>query len=434
MAWQSAAFSEKTIEKVAVVLIRKLHDLEGKLKDLSDERISEWEKGQEFEKIELRERIQMLEERQVKILARYEQMRQTLSKVSEQVFNLKQKLRYHKTEAISNMAKVLAFESAQIPLDVDHMREMVVALKIENKRLTAKLPIDEPKEEGGEKEGGRKKKEGKAAATAAAEAIMPVAAGQNLIRDGDVIVAGTKMQLMACLLSKVNADTTFSVDFLCVYPCFLSGNVLLQNIIQRFTSSTDKSQQLRVFNVMKTWVNCNYLDFRDDASLRESALDFIPTMADVVSERQTQMLISVLEKKVNSVESEPKTYLIPKSKEWNLLKLDSAEIARQMTLHDSKLYRLIDPRMAMKNPEELLMTKRMRKIEGWVERELKKSKKKPVTIKKFIEIILHCFRLRNLFSTFVLIDAVGATSDENRKLISKGYSFSSSNNFFCFWK
>jgi hypothetical protein len=171
---------------------------------------------------------------------------------------------------------------------------------------------------------------------------------------------------------------------------------------------------------MKTWVNCNYLDFRDDVALRESAMEFIPTMADVVSERQTQMLLSVLEKKVNTVESEPKTYLIPKSKEWNLLKLDSAEIARQMTLHDSKLYRLIDHRMAMKNCEELLIFKRMKKIESWVEREMKKSKKKPVTIKKFIEIILHCFRLRNLFSTFVLIDAVGATSDENRKLITKG--------------
>jgi hypothetical protein len=118
------------------------------------------------------------------------------------------------------------------------------------------------------------------------------------------------------------------------YIDILIGTVLLQNIIQRFTNSTDKSQQLRVFNIMKAWINCQYLDFRDDPSLKQSTLEFVPTMAAVVSEKQTQMLITMLEKKLSSLETEPKTYLIPKTKEWNLIKLDSGEIARQMTLYD----------------------------------------------------------------------------------------------------
>jgi hypothetical protein len=189
--WQAAS-SEKTIDKVAMVLFRKLSELEMKLKDIQDERVSEWEEGQEFEKIELRERIQLLEERQVKILARYEQMRHTLSRVSEQVFNMKQKLRYHKSEAIANMAKVLSYDTAPIPLDTEQMREMVIALKIDNKKLTGKLPVEEAKEEGGgggEKEGQRRgKKDGKGgggAAATSAEAVLPVAAGQSLLRDGE---------------------------------------------------------------------------------------------------------------------------------------------------------------------------------------------------------------------------------------------------------
>ena len=132
------------------------------------------------------------------------------------------------------------------------------------------------------------------------------------------------------------------------------------------------------------------------------------------------MLTALLEKKISSEEKEPKTYLIPKSKEWNLLKLDSGELARQMTLHDSKLFRMIEPRQCLQNPEEILLAKRVKKVEQWVDREMKKSKKKSLTIKKFIEVIEHCRRLRNLHSTFVLLDAVRATSDDNRKLINKG--------------
>ena len=86
----------------------------------------------------------------------------------------------------------------------------------------------------------------------------------------------------------------------------------------------------------------------------------------------------------------------------------------------SKLYRLIDPRVAISSPEDLLIFKRVKKVETWVAREVSKSKaKKSVLIKKFIEIIEHCRRLRNFHSTFVLLDAVCATSEDNKKLIMK---------------
>ena len=405
----------KELGDVGTNLYRKIADLEKTLTGFDDENIADWEAGQEVdpEKLELQERIAYLEEQQVKILARYEHMRQTLATVSEQVFRLKQKLRYHRSEAILNMAKSLATD-VNVPNDVDTLKEMVIALRNENKALASRAPRAA---RGGERD---EMDRGPREAVARPQKQQMVKAGQNLVLEGDTIVAGTKPQLLGCLLSKVNPDAAFSLDFLSVYPAFLSGQVLLQNIMSRFQSTTDKSQQLRVFNIMKCWINCNHTDFRDDPSLKQSTLEFIPTMADVVTEKQTTMLTALLEKKISSEEKEPKTYLIPKSKEWNLLKLDSGELARQMTLHDSKLFRMIEPRQCLQNPEEILLAKRVKKVEQWVDREMKKSKKKSLTIKKFIEVIEHCRRLRNLHSTFVLLDAVRATSDDNRKLINKG--------------
>jgi hypothetical protein len=384
---------EKTLDKVGLQLLKKIIDIEGRLSDVKDDLVADWEKGNgDVEKIELQERIHDLEEQQVKILARYEQMHHTLSAVSEQVFRMKQKLRYNKSEAISNMVKTLTTETTPIPEEIDLIKEMAVALKIENKVLSAKVPRD-PKDEIVENqaanEPSNRRQLGKSGVPgrdggAGAGGGM-VIGSEHLVKEGDIIIAGTKPKLMGALLAKANPDQNFTVDFLCVYPCFMSGSVLLQNIIQRYTSSQDKSQQLRIFNIMKTWINCNYIDFRDDASLHEAVTQFIPTMADVVTEKQSQMLLSILEKKISAVESEPKNYLIPK-KEWNLLKLDSADIARQMTLHDSKLYRLIDPRVGIKSPDDLLLTKRIKKVELWVEKEMRKSKKKSLTIKKFVDV------------------------------------------------
>ena len=72
----------------------------------------------------------------------------------------------------------------------------------------------------------------------------------------------------------------------------------------------------------------------------------------------------------------------------------------------------------MKHPEELLITKRIQKVELWVDRELKKTKKKSLVIKKIVEVIVHCSRLRNFHTTFVLLDAICQADD--RKSVMKG--------------
>eukprot|EP00009_Paramoeba_aestuarina_P008904 CAMPEP_0201507668 /NCGR_PEP_ID=MMETSP0161_2-20130828/1273_1 /ASSEMBLY_ACC=CAM_ASM_000251 /TAXON_ID=180227 /ORGANISM="Neoparamoeba aestuarina, Strain SoJaBio B1-5/56/2" /LENGTH=525 /DNA_ID=CAMNT_0047902099 /DNA_START=133 /DNA_END=1710 /DNA_ORIENTATION=- len=419
-----------TLEKIGNQLLRKIGDFEKRLEDLDDEKIANWDDAQgdeDLEKLELQERIIFLEGQQIKILARYEMMRQTLSTVSEQAFGVKQKLRYHKSDAIHNMVKALCQDDLKLPDDADVLQEIAMALKVENRILEKMCPIEK-------NEAAAIVNIGAAAAQPRAETGVPVSprgnrpgpsaeappadeGNQNLILKNDRIVAGTIPQLLGCLLSKANLDREFEGDFLSTYHSFLSGTLLLQNLSQRFQNSPDKSQQLRVFNIINAWLQCNPLDIRDDPMLRDHMVEFIQTMAGVVSKMQTKKLLTLLEKKISTKVDPPLIHKLP-DKEWNLMKFDSRDLARQMTLHDLKLYQLIDPREAMKNPDELLITKRIQKLELWVDRELKKSKKKSLVIKKLVEVIVHCSRLRNFHTTFVLLDAICQADD--KKSVMKG--------------
>ena len=334
-----------TLEKIGSQLQRRITDLEKRLQDLDDEKISEWDDAQgdeDLEKVELQERIIYLEAQQIKILARYERMRQTLSTVSEQVFGLKQKLKYHKSDAIHNMVKSLCQDDLVLPNDVEVLQEIAMALKVENRILEKMCPIEKGEtapmmvnigaaanktEVGGGHLSSRGPRPGPSGEAPAEET------SQNLVLKDDRIVAGTIPQLLGCLLSKANMDKEFEGDFLSTYHSFLSGTLLLQNLSQRFQNSPDKSQQLRVFNIINAWIQCNPLDIRDDPLLRDHMVEFIQTMAGVVSKMQTKKLLTLLEKKIGVVVSAPLIHKLP-DKEWNLMKFDSRELARQMTLHD----------------------------------------------------------------------------------------------------
>ena len=304
--------------------------------------ISDWDDASgdvDLEKVELQERIIFMESEQIKVLARYEQMRATLSIVSEQVFGLKQKLRYHKSDAIHNMVKTLCQEDLVLPEDVEALQEIAMALKVENRLLEKLCPIEKADtipminvanaQLGTKMESPISPRGGPV--RNASEPMEEV--NQNLVLNREKIIAGTIPQLLGCLLSKVNPDRDFEQDFLCTYHAFLPGNLLLQNLSSRFQNSPDKSQQLRVFNIMNSWIQCNPMDIRDDPMLKNHMMDFIQTMAGIVSKMQTKKLLGLLEKKISHVVQPPLIHKLP-DKEWNLMKFDSRELARQMTLHD----------------------------------------------------------------------------------------------------
>ena len=72
----------------------------------------------------------------------------------------------------------------------------------------------------------------------------------------------------------------------------------------------------------------------------------------------------------------------------------------------------------MKSPEDLLITKRTQKVELWVDREIKKNKKKSLVVKKLVEVVVYCTRFRNFHTAFVLLDAICQADD--KKSVMKG--------------
>jgi hypothetical protein len=399
----------KSLGPIGSSLYLRIADLEKTLSGFDDEKVANWETNQEIdaEKAEMEDRVALLEDEQGKILARYEHMRQTLETVSKQVQSLKGKLRVCRNELVMSLAQQHQINIAFISNDPVQLRELIGVIRIENKEFLSRIKkdkdVDEDMMEGSQIIGGEK------------------AGTQHLVIRGSTIFQGTLPQLLGCLLSKVNPDASFANDFLSVYHVFLASPILLQNLVNRYQSSgEDKQQQQKIFTLMKTWISLLPIEFRDNPDLKREAEAFIPTMSDAVSEKTVMQLISLLHRKVRNIETEPKIYIIPNSKVTNLLEMDSAKLAKQFTLYDMKLYRLIDFRVAITEPDNLLISKRIKSIEMWVDREVKRCQQRSVILKKFLEIIEHCRRLRNYFTLFVLLDAVRLISDDHRKLINKG--------------
>mmetsp|Transcript_26754 Transcript_26754/g.37262 ORF Transcript_26754/g.37262 Transcript_26754/m.37262 type:complete len:543 (+) Transcript_26754:94-1722(+) len=432
------------ISEIGSDLYRQIAELEKSVTGFDDEVVKNWEGGEEVdpEKVEMLDRIAFLEEQQTKILSKYEHMRQTLSTVSEQVLRLKRKLRGYRTAAVMKLAEENRINLSFIPHDPEQLKEQINVLRAENKdygqriaKKEAKMKEEREREKELEK-AKEKEKEGE-------EGELGNLEGENkeLILRANIIIAGTIPQLLGSLLSKMNPDPSFAIDLLCVYPAFLKGVDLLQNISTPPSSLSDpaaaggeedgegespedekKNLMTRCFNLMKVWVSCVPQDFRDNPDLKANAKKFISSLKSILQESQVQNLIQTLERKTTGAATvtKPRIYVIPESTKWDLLDMSSSVIAKQWTLYDIRLYKLIDPRVALSKPSELLISKRIVAVNEWVKVEIEKYVPKTAIIKKFLEIMEHCRRLRNVFGVFTLFEAVVLSSRENKSLIHKG--------------
>mmetsp|Transcript_33788 Transcript_33788/g.52858 ORF Transcript_33788/g.52858 Transcript_33788/m.52858 type:complete len:511 (-) Transcript_33788:141-1673(-) len=392
----SKAYSSKPLYQVGVGLYRRIADLEKNLTGFDDDNVAKWEVEEETdpEKVEMQERIVFLEQQQAKTAERYEQMRQTLSFVSEQVARLKKNLREQRTNTLkaliahNRMEKVISY----LPSDVDKLKESIVVLRAEHAEWTAKVP--------------KKKKDDKRREDG----------HENLRLRGNAIVSGTIPQLLGSLLSKMNPDPSFAVDFLCVYTEFVPSQTILQNIRDKYEESEDdKGQRLRSLQMMKVWLNSNPLEFRDSEKLRNEATTFLESFG---SEEAAANVLKSLQKRAKMVTPKVQAYQLP-DKRQDFIEMAPQKLAMQWTLFDALLYKLIDPREAMKAPDNLRISKRIKKVHNWIANEIPNHKLN-VIIKKYIELIESCRRYRNYFGVFTIFDGVCNSSGDAKKLIHKG--------------
>ncbi|KAI8063778.1 ras guanine nucleotide exchange factor domain-containing protein [Gongronella butleri] len=165
-------------------------------------------------------------------------------------------------------------------------------------------------------------------------------------------------------------DMNFINTFLLTYRSFCTSMQLLKCLEQRYmiqqptgltpdqievwTNKKLKLIRLRVFNVLKTWLEMAYNNEDDTDVLDElerfttttirSTLRFSAEQLERLIAKRRESANDTLKKMVLTLPTSPPLPILPRNrKKFRLLDLDPLEVARQMTIMDFKLYSAIRP-------------------------------------------------------------------------------------------
>lgn len=191
-----------------------------------------------------------------------------------------------------------------------------------------------------------------------------------VVNDAGQVKGATLNALMERLTMHNAFDPTFNSTFLLTYQSFTTTDEFLDLLFARFRTErpsslsseeqalwVEKRQrpiQFRVFNVLKAWIESHY-DERQHAShlqrIKEFAMDEMVQFAGMTS--PANLLLRNIERKSGVGEQMKITMVMPASapppllprnlKKIKFLDIDPLEMARQLTLIDSRLYNRIRP-------------------------------------------------------------------------------------------
>ncbi|XP_072265242.1 son of sevenless homolog 1 isoform X3 [Pyxicephalus adspersus] len=200
-----------------------------------------------------------------------------------------------------------------------------------------------------------------------------------------IIKAGTVVKLIERLTYHMYADPNFVRTFLTTYRSFCKPQELLSLLIERFEipepepNEADRIAiengdqplsaelkrfrkeyvqpvQLRVLNVCRHWVEHHFYDFERDADLLLRLEEFIATVRGKAMKKWVESITKIILRKKQAQANGPSHNItfesLPPPIEWHisrpgqietfdLLTLHPIEIARQLTLLESDLYRCI---------------------------------------------------------------------------------------------
>jgi len=249
------------------------------------------------------------------------------------------------------------------------------------------------------------------------------------------------------------SDPTFLMQFIITYRSFTNPHELLELLKVRYESGieinpgasdaeketlTQKQSilRVRVFNVIRHWIDKQWMDFLEDQTLVAKLLCYA-TMINEASKSTT--IDKLMEKKMAEGEKQkkimfsmapPESFLptAPKEK-WKLLDLHSEEIARQMTLMEYTLFKAIKPweylcwntkMKQTKSANILAMINKFNVMSKWVQAEVlsagESAKQRAVIIGKFLEIC-ECLRaLKNYNGIMEILSGLNASAVHRLKL------------------
>merc|ERR1712137_1393468 len=249
-----------------------------------------------------------------------------------------------------------------------------------------------------------------------------------------------------------SADSNIQKTLLLTYRSMISAEELLDLLKDRFcmplpegnetsvNAFKDKHQkpiQVRVCQVMKTWVTKYFHDFDGDTALQQRLLDFCvniikpvcPPGATLESIVQRQISGEYEKSLTIRFTDPPPEPILPSCPRPTLLDIHPMEIARQLTLIESKLYRSIRPQecsglaWSKKNaseraPNVLKMGERFNLVSNWVVSEVVRQDSQKQRVKyltHFVEIADRCKGLNNFNACMEIISGLGDRSGHRLK-------------------
>eukprot|EP01116_Phalansterium_solitarium_P022197 TRINITY_DN723_c0_g2_i5.p1 TRINITY_DN723_c0_g2~~TRINITY_DN723_c0_g2_i5.p1 ORF type:complete len:797 (+),score=345.38 TRINITY_DN723_c0_g2_i5:142-2532(+) len=261
------------------------------------------------------------------------------------------------------------------------------------------------------------------------------------VHKGHIEMRGATKEKLISLLYTPNQHLSlldYGTLFLLTYRSFMKPKELLDALAQEFTRNLPDpsliseerdflaSRRVRICNFLKRWAETFYLDFERDPELVE---DFMALLRIILEqgESKEKPIAASAEKYVRRrmageamlrqhiFELPPPTPVIP-SGAVSLDTIDAAEFARQLTLIEFELYKLIAPKELLtyclaafskakddNSPSVLRMIRRFNEVSAFVTTTLVSEpnlKRRQGLLRKFIRIAEECYKLNNFNAVF----------------------------------
>lgn len=280
-----------------------------------------------------------------------------------------------------------------------------------------------------------------------------------------IIKAGTVLKLIERLTFHMYADPNFVRTFLTTYRSFCKPQELLDLLIERFEipeprpSEVDPMEgaeqplsaelkrfrkefvqpvQLRVLNVCRHWVEHHFYDFERDAHLLRQLEEFIASVRGKAMRKWVESITKIIQRKKQVQVSMPSHSITfqnsPPPIEWHICKpgnvdlfdlmtLHPIEIARQLTLLESDLYRAVQPSelvgsvwtkedKELHSPNLLRMIRHTTNLTLWLEKcivETENLEERVAVVSRIIEILQVFQELNNFNGVLEVVSAMNSS-------------------------